>query len=299
VPIRALACLLGVSLSGCFFEVTGVPLDASGAAPDFAAADDLAGVPFDLAGAPFDLAGAPFDLATAPADLALPLPDLALPLPDLATQPDLLVPFCGEPNVVACYQFEDGVASTTAHDGTANHNDLALSGGAVLSPMGHAGGALSMNTGALAHVAHNVTFDVSQLTIEMWIKPTALPGGGARAGFADEDGQYGLFVYNPGVLLCSTAGATVQSNNNQIVTGAWHHVACTYDLAVMRLYYDGVEIATHANSGAIATNQPNGLCIGSNSPNNDDLDGLIDDARIFGVARTAALICADAGGNGC
>jgi Concanavalin A-like lectin/glucanases superfamily len=264
VVCRALLFGAIVACVGCAFRVSGVPIDV----PDLAASVD----------------GAPSQ-------------DLVANL-DLAMESDLLPPFCGEPGLVACYRFEDATSTTVASDGTDNRNDLVLTA-ASETPGGYAGNALSVGNGGLAHIAHNATLDVQQLTIEMWVKPASLPALGARAGLLDEDGQYGLFIYPQGVLFCTAGGGTVASPSDSITAGAWQHVACTYDQSMLRLYRDGVLVAMAPNSAAIATGQPNGLSVGANSPSGDDLDGLVDDVRLFGTARTAEQICADAAVTGC
>jgi hypothetical protein len=60
-----------------------------------------------------------------------------------------------------------------------------------------------------------------------------------------------------------------------------------------------VVLAAAADTQPVATGQPNGLCIGSNSPSGDNFDGLIDEVRIFSVARSATQICNDAMGSRC
>jgi hypothetical protein len=262
--------------AGCTFRVDGLALDGE---------------------APFD-AAAPSDLASDGAAPDLTASDFAPPA-DLTPSPDLLVPFCGEPNLVACYEFEDGAGATVARDGTANHNDLTLTVDTE-SPTGHTGGALLGAAGGLAHIPHNASFDVAELTVEAWINPSSLPPTpGSRAGVLDEDGQYGLFIYQPGTLTCFVGGGALSSAQNTIMTSAWQHVACTYDLTTIRLYYNGREIANTPNTNAILTNQPNGMCVSSNSPNNDNFLGLVDEVRLFGVARAAGDLCRDAGAQGC
>jgi concanavalin A-like lectin/glucanase superfamily protein len=273
VATRVLWLAATVCAASCAFRVAGN-------AGDLAAPVDLAASDLSSQSSSGD------DLSTAAA------PELAMASPDLA------VGFCGEPSLIACYQFEEGAAATVARDGTANHNDLVLT--AASEPAGgHAGGALAMSTGANAHVAHNATLDPQQLTIEMWVKPASLPPGGARMGLLDEDGEYGLFIYSPGALVCSAGGVTLSSAGTAITSGNWQHVACTYDGAMLRIYRDGSELANTVDTGTITSGQPNGMSVGCNSPSNDDLDGLVDDVRLFGVARSAQKICNDAGRTTC
>jgi Concanavalin A-like lectin/glucanases superfamily len=283
VALRALLTLLLLLCcgAGCTFQVDGLQPDGGASS--------------------LDLSAASTDLSHE--DHSAAFPDLTLPLPDLSPPPpDLQVPFCGEPNLVACYQFEDnnntGFNSTTAADGTANRNDLTLSIDTEVSG-GHPSNALLAASGGSAHVAHNATFDITQLTLELWIQPTSLPGVTARAGLIDEDAQYSMFIVNPGVVNCGVAGQLLASGNNLVATGGWQHVACTYDQHVIRLYYNGVQVAMQNDTAVPVTGQTNGLSVGSNSPSGDSFLGLLDDVRIFSVARTAAEICADAGLSGC
>ncbi len=294
VAVRALLVLVAWSTTGCSFQVDGI---SSGALADDS--KDLSGVP-EMSTVDGSESGddGPSDAQAAVDQAQLPL-DLPPPPLDLTSRPDLLSTFCGEPNLLACFEFEDGANATIAHDGTANHDDLTLTSCSELGT-GHAGGGLSVGAGSLAHANHNAAIDTAQITIEMWIKPTSLPATiGSRAGLQDEDGAYGLFIYNPGVLTCSLAGITVSSNQNEVVTGAWQHVACTYDQQKVRVYYNGNEIASQNNTASVGGATTAGLCVGMNSPNGDNFVGLIDEVRIFSAARTAAQICAAAGAPGC
>ena len=241
------------------------------------------------------ITGEPGDMATpndhggpgAPADLATAPPDLVPPPPG----------FCALPALVACWQFEDGAAATTALDATANHLDLALTAASETTG-GRRGAALSVTSGSLAHAAHQASLDATALTVELWINPTALPGA-TRAGLVDSDGEYGFFLYPNSVLQCTAGGVVATAAANLVVTSKWQHVACTYDGTTARVYLDGREVATQGGGGAIAAGNANGLAVGSNSPNSDNFTGLVDDVRIYSVARTAVEVCADSGGNAC
>ena len=91
----------------------------------------------------------------------------------------------------------------------------------------------------------------------------------------------------------------LSSPASQIVAGVWQHIACTYDQQKLRIFYNGYERVSTAHTGSLQTNQPNGLCVGMNSPNGDELAGLVDDVRIFSVARSSKEICTAAGATGC
>jgi hypothetical protein len=75
--------------------------------------------------------------------------------------------------------------------------------------------------------------------------------------------------------------------------GTWSHVAVTYDGANQRLYVNGVQVASRAQTGSMALgNGP--LRIGGNgSWATEFFQGLIDDVRVYNRALTATEIATD------
>jgi hypothetical protein len=80
-------------------------------------------------------------------------------------------------------------------------------------------------------------------------------------------------------------------NDNQ-----WHHVACTYDGAIINLYVDGQLDNALAATGAVAANTSD-MEIGRNTDGGgtQPFIGTIDEVRIWNVARTPAQILAALG----
>ncbi len=129
------------------------------------------------------------------------------------------------------------------------------------------------------------TYDTA-VSVEAWIKPTAL--GGLQIMWDD----YG----NPGVLLktgddeigfnISTTehpGLGIQRFGGTVVEGVWQHVAGVYDGSELRVYLDGVEVASAATSGPIQTSGDEYAGIGGGDgfvPGNQ-FSGLMDDLRIY------------------
>ncbi len=72
----------------------------------------------------------------------------------------------------------------------------------------------------------------------------------------------------------------------------WTHLAETFDGATLRLYVNGALAASVARTGSILTSG-NPLEIGGDSIYGQYFHGLIDEVRIFNVARTPAQIQAD------
>jgi hypothetical protein len=126
----------------------------------------------------------------------------------------------------------------------------------------------------------------------MWVRLDALPAPTKRFGLVDNNGQYGVFVGENGKIRCSI-GATVPTAL-QLVVGTWTHIACTYDGAAVTMYQDGVAGSTTPTTVTMTTGGTEGLRLGMNSPDKDELVGALDDVRIFRVARTAEEVCAAA-----
>ncbi len=128
----------------------------------------------------------------------------------------------------------------------------------------------------------------SPYTIEAWIKPNSM---GANSIFGW--GNFGS-AKACNVLRLSDTGLINYWWYNDLevptpsLVGAWHHVAATYDGTTRTLYLDGKAIGadqpgTHGVPGA------NNLRIGS-ANSGEYFNGLIDEVRVWNVARTAAQL---------
>src|SRR5581483_2231695 len=74
--------------------------------------------------------------------------------------------------------------------------------------------------------------------------------------------------------------------------GAWTHLAVTYDGATLRLYVNGTQVSSVARSGPIATST-NPLQIGGDGLYGQYFAGVIDEVRVYSVARTPSQIQSD------
>jgi hypothetical protein len=73
----------------------------------------------------------------------------------------------------------------------------------------------------------------------------------------------------------------------------WTHVALTYDGSQLRLYVNGVQVASKARAGAIQTPGSNPLWIGGNVPYGEYFRGVIDEVRVYSRALSAGEIQTD------
>ncbi|MFT3700646.1 MAG: LamG domain-containing protein [Kofleriaceae bacterium] len=203
-----------------------------------------------------------------------------------------VAPFCDsrDQDLVACYEFENNLTDGSSHhnDGTANATYGA----------GKVGNALVINTTNGIDIADSSSFDVTDLTIEAWIYPTAIPLAGQRAGILDNDGQYGFFLHPNGDLICSAGGSvTAQAG---IAANAWTHVACTHTNNTVAIYVAG-KLVNSAGATALPTGSTSGITLGGNNPPNggSPLTGSLDQLRLFGTGRAPVDLCHDAGAPNC
>jgi len=142
-------------------------------------------------------------------------------------------------------------------------------------------------------------------TIEMWIKPSNVTGGLqqvlAKWG-SFSDAAYHVAITNAfgleGRLQFGTRDAVAGSNtfaysNSPLENDVWQHVAAVFDNGVASLYVDG-ELDTVQAQMHVPQTTYQGVSLGwENSYNRCFYSGLIDEVRIWNVARSAAEIATD------
>ena len=79
---------------------------------------------------------------------------------------------------------------------------------------------------------------------------------------------------------------------SKLPANTWSYLATTYDGANLRLYVNGIQVASIAKTGAI-TMTTNPLTIGSDPIWGQYFSGLIDDVRVYNIALTQAQIQTD------
>ena len=203
---------------------------------------------------------------------------------------DILIagPAGAVPGLVARYTAADGDATDSVgdHDGTVH-------GGVTFGP-GYRGQGFEFNgVDAYVQVPNAPDLEPTTVTVEAWVRATA-PGRsayivskGALGGIA---ASYALYTGTNGGLQFYIGGggsfALSPDAGTAVWDGEWHHVAGTFDGAVVRLFVDGVEVGTGT---------PTTLRIGYDLPDSNDLflgsynrgylfNGAIDEVAIHGRA---------------
>ncbi|MBI2362851.1 MAG: VCBS repeat-containing protein, partial [Elusimicrobia bacterium] len=202
----------------------------------------------------------------------------------------------------------DGPAPAAASSGTLSlwHFDEASGSWADAGPAGNtltaagagrgAGrfdGGLSLSSAPWAQNASPASLPAGNAprTVEAWVNLASTQGvqglvswgAGGAAGF-------NRFQVSGRRLGADFGGASVRFSPD-LSTGAWHHVAMTWDGAEARFFADGVRIGTSA-FGALATGAGT-LYVGA-TDQGAGLRGLLDEVRILSYAKTDLEVAAAA-----
>ena len=199
--------------------------------------------------------------------------------------------------LVAAYSFDETSGSTVS-DNSGNNNTGTISN-ATRTTAGRFGGALTFN-GSNAWVTVNNSASLSitgMVTIEAWIRPTSTMTGWRTVLIKESSNNGSYYLY--GNATGNVPAAEVGVNGEQIVYGVstipantWTHLAMTYDGGQERIFVNGTQIASRAQTGAITTSS-SPMRIGGNSIWGEYFSGQIDEVRVYSKALTAAQIQTD------
>jgi len=146
------------------------------------------------------------------------------------------------------------------------------------------------------------------LTIEMWTKPTLVPSdsGDKQVGLFDAHLQYQLNFESDRSIECRIFDDEESDNVDslaQLAIGQWHHVACTYDGATLRVYVDGRLQGCQSTSRTISIDGTFGAAIGANmdvGPTyKNHFVGQLDNVHVYANTLSGGDICKLWGGGNC
>ena len=139
---------------------------------------------------------------------------------------------------------------------------------------------------------------MSSMTIELWIKPNQNMGNGKWDRLVHKDWSTGYFFGGKNgatnalaVALSGDMNAAVTPNNT-IDIGVWQHIGFVFDdpANTIKIYKNGVLISTSTWNGTITGNPNSSLTLSQSS---ETFNGVMDDVRIWNVARTQTEIQAN------
>jgi hypothetical protein len=144
-------------------------------------------------------------------------------------------------------------------------------------------------------VADAPSLDLSNgMTLEAWVYPTVALTGWTAVVDKDIDRYY--LMGSSDIDVPAIGGTFGTTNVNlrgvaPLAVNTWTHLAATYDRTHIRLYVDGVEVASIAQTAAISTSTAV-LTIGADFYG-EYFTGLIDEVRVYDRALTASEIQTD------
>jgi chitodextrinase len=196
--------------------------------------------------------------------------------------------------LVAAYGFNEG-AGTTVTDASGNGNNGTISG-ATWTTSGRYGNALVFNgTSALVTINNATTLQLSTaMTLEAWVNPSTVSSAWRDVIFKANDNYFleGTSTTSSRPAIGGTFASSSLYGTTALAVNTWTHLAATYDGTTMRLYVNGTQVSSQAQTGAIASST-NPLQIGGDSLYGQFFQGTIDEVRIYNVALTAAQIQTD------
>jgi hypothetical protein len=200
--------------------------------------------------------------------------------------------------LVGAWGFDETSGSTvTDRSGKGNTGTIT---GATRTTTGKFGGALTFSgTGKWVTIPDSASLHLTTgLTIEGWMNPTANGAAAWRAMAVKETaGGLSWALYPFGDNGFPSAHAFTNSELWAVGTtkptlNTWTHVAATYDGTTIRLYLNGVQNATRAQTGSLlASTQP--LRLGGDAIWAEWFQGMLDEIRVYNRALSASEIQTD------
>ena len=212
------------------------------------------------------------------------------------------------PGLVAHLRFDDGMNPTVDTSGNENHGFFFGNPQFVSRAVDGSFSALEFGQNGVLNDGVNLgplDLNGTGMTLAAWFNADSFPGENrdpriiSKASSTDADADYfQLGVARGGndtrlrarIRLDGQVFSLRAEAPYNLSLGRWYHGAATYDGTALRLYLDGVEIASVPLSGTIDTDPTVDVAIGSVPGGGLNFDGIIDDARILERAISAEEI---------
>jgi len=184
-----------------------------------------------------------------------------------------------------------------ATDASGSGNTGAV-GTATWTTQGKFGNALSFNgTSAEVTVADSPSLRLtSGMTLEAWVNPSVVSNAWRDVMVKGNDDYYLMATsgQNSRPAGAVTIGGSKKRafGTSALPLNTWTHLATTYDGTAVRLFVNGVQVASTTATGTIATSA-SALQIGGDALFAQFFSGRIDEVRIYNAALSAAQIQAD------
>jgi len=200
--------------------------------------------------------------------------------------------------LVAAYGFDEtsGLQVLDA-SGNGNHGTISNAARTTTAKFGRA---LSFSgSNSLVTVSDSNSLDLTgAMTLSAWAYPTTSVSGWKTLMLKERIGGLAYSLYANSDVARPNSTLSIGSSDRQLTAGsrlpsnAWTHLAATYNGATQRLYVNGVQVGSRAQTGTLNVSA-NPLRIGGNTVwANEYFRGLIDEVRVYNRALSQAEIAA-------
>lgn len=200
----------------------------------------------------------------------------------------------GAAGIVASLSFDEGTG-TRAADASGTGNDGALQG-AAWTAAGRYGRALSFDgVDDRVTVPDADSLDLTtDMTLEAWVKPRGeKPWQNVMMKESTDWMSYALYATSDTNRPSGWTDGSEAYGSSPLPARRWSHLAATFSSGVLRLYVDGVQVATATGRAAIGASA-GPLRIGANDIWAEEaFQGLIDEVRVYDRALSPAEIATD------
>jgi hypothetical protein len=210
-----------------------------------------------------------------------------------------------DPNLVVAYAFENrsalGENSTLVKDMSSYGNNATCSGSscpAWSGAIGKYGGAYNYTAGQSDHLVinHSGSLTTNQITVSAWVKLTSTSGSWQTLAMEEDTGGWFYWLLyarasdasptNYPVFRLSYGDDVEAVGTGILQAGEWTHLLGTYNGTHVTFYQNGVQGQSTPYTTAGGTNNKD-VWIGGNEAWGENLDGIIDDFRIWNTSVTA------------
>jgi hypothetical protein len=130
------------------------------------------------------------------------------------------------------------------------------------------------------------------MTLEAWVNPSVMNGVWCDVIYKGKDNYYleADSTNSKPATRCTSTGALFGTET--LLVNTWTHLASTYDGTTLRLYVNGVQVISRAQTGPIVVSG-NPLQIGGDTFYSQYFQGKIDEVRIYNSALSGSQIRSD------
>jgi len=191
------------------------------------------------------------------------------------------------------YSFNEG-SGTGVYDASGNGNNGALQGGTSWTTAGKYGNAISFNgTNAYVNIPSSTSLQLtSAMTLEAWVNPSVVNGVWRDVIYKGKDNYYLDADSTSGKPATRATSGGALFGTGPLTVNTWTHLAGTYDGVTLRLYVNGVQVSSRAETGPIGVST-NPLQIGGDAFYGQYFLGKIDEVRIYNWALSGPQIQSD------